>query len=649
MKILFLSQRIPYPPNRGDKITTWRLIDRMRRDHEVTCVAFAHGEADLQAAGQLNAMGITTHPVRHRERFKRLVSLPLLLSKRPLTLGVYGSRELQAIVDRLLPDMDMAYAYSSSMGAFLESHPGKPRVMHFGELDSDKWRQYVERTSFPMSWVYRREWRTLLKFEHRLANDFFENVFCTPLEQKIFQEQIPGVSSIVLRNGVDLDYFRPAPQEAEAEHLVFTGVMNYFPNTDGCRFFVRDVLPRIRAEFPKARFTIVGSNPSPEVRNLAKTPGVEVTGFVADTRDFLRRATIAVAPLRIARGIQNKVLEAMAMGLPVVGTTCATQGVEAQGGRDYLVEDDAVGLARAVCTLLREPQRAAELRVHARGFVEANYDWEVVLETLDGILGRIADQLPSSEVSLPARALRASGNARTIAAMSHEAIARTFDEWAQNGRAEGMEQGHADVVRQVIAEMGISAGEQILDLGCGNGWGTRLLAQGAPGASAVGVDVSSAMVARAEELHELTIRARYQVATFEDLGFKDGKFNRVFSMEALYYAVELDAALSELHRVLKSGGVADVVVDRYKERADTESWSAIMGLEMAFLSESEWVEAFERAGFKEVRARRVVDSRGPGDPKDFEPSEHHPDWETALAMHSAGSLWIHANKPREQT
>jgi len=386
VKVLFLSQRVPYPPNRGDKITTWRLVDRLRREHEVTCVAFAHDEADLRAAGELNAMGIRTFPVLHRARKQRITSLPLLLTRRPLTLGVYGSRELQAIVDHLAPEHDMAYAYSSSMGAFLEPHAHMPRVMHFGELDSDKWRQYAERSRFPMNLVYKRECRTLTSFERRVAARSSQNVFCTPLEERIFQDTIPGRPSCVLRNGVDLEYYQPDPAAAKTGELVFIGVMDYLPNIDGCTHFVADVLPLVRAEFPDTRFTIVGSKPTAEVRALGAGEGIEVTGFVDDTRDWIGRACISVAPLRIARGIQNKVLEALAMGLPTVGTTSATQGVDGTPDEHYLVRADTASSADAVIELLESPARAADLARAGRRFVEETYDWEVVFRHLDEIL-----------------------------------------------------------------------------------------------------------------------------------------------------------------------------------------------------------------------------------------------------------------------
>ena len=341
MRILFLSQRVPYPPNRGDKITTWRLVERMRRSHEVTCVAFAHDDADVQAASQLCDRGIETIPIRIDLGRAKAAALPLLLTGKPMTLGVYGSSALQREVDRLAGRCDLAYAYSSSMGAFLEPHPRLLRVMHFAELDSDKWRQYGERAAWPASWVYVREHRTLLEFERRVAHAFDENVLCTPLEQRVFEREIPGAHSMVLRNGVDLAFYRPQPDRAEPAHLVFVGVMDYLPNIDGCEHFVREILPLVRAEFAGVRFTIVGSKPTPQVQALAREPGVTVTGFVDDPREWLARASVSVAPLRIARGIQNKVLEARAMGLPVVGTTSATQGIEGEPGRDFVLANSA--------------------------------------------------------------------------------------------------------------------------------------------------------------------------------------------------------------------------------------------------------------------------------------------------------------------
>jgi sugar transferase (PEP-CTERM/EpsH1 system associated) len=385
VRILVLSQRVPYPPNRGDKITTWRLIERMARDHEVAIVAFAHDEADEIAVKHLRDKGFDTAFVTHRALPARLRSLPLLLTRTPLTLGYYGSRELQAEVDRRVGATDLAYAYSSSMGAFLLPH-AVPKVMHFAELDSDKWRQYAERSGPPGRWIYRREWRTRRAFERRLAAACRMNVLCTPLEEEIFRREIPGPPTAVLRNGVDLEHFRPDPDYAEPGRIVFTGVMDYLPNVDGCQWFTRRVFLRLIKDYGDVRFDIVGSNPTPEVLELARYPNVRVTGFVPDTRTYMREAEIAVAPLRIARGIQNKVLEALAMGLPTVGTTAATQGVAGEPGRDYLVADDEDAFFAAVKSLLDKPDDASALGARGRAFVEANYAWERCLAPLDPIL-----------------------------------------------------------------------------------------------------------------------------------------------------------------------------------------------------------------------------------------------------------------------
>ncbi len=390
--MLFLTQRVPYPPDRGDKITTWRLVERLKRVHEmsVTVVAFAHDEADLGAAQTLRDKGIRTLTQglgSWQARCRR--SVPRLLSGAPLTLGYYGSRALQADVDREIAGCDLAYAYSSSMGNFLRRHTHLPRVMHFAELDSDKWRQYAEREPFPKSWIFAREARTLLEFERAIAHEFDQNVLCTPLEQKVFTDAIEDAPSVVVRNGVDLEALTPRPELAEPDRVVFVGVMDYLPNVDGVRWFAEQILPLIRRERPSAQFAIVGARPTAEVTALGRIPGVTVTGYVDNPRDELARASVSVAPLRIARGIQNKVLEAMAMGLPVVGTTSATQGVEAVPGLHFRLAEQPESFARQVVELLSEPVRARQLGTAARSFVESHYAWDHVLQPFDELIHRL--------------------------------------------------------------------------------------------------------------------------------------------------------------------------------------------------------------------------------------------------------------------
>jgi len=214
--------------------------------------------------------------------------------------------------------------------------------------------------------------------------------------------------------------------------------------------------------------------------------------------------------------------------------------------------------------------------------------------------------------------------------MSENKVAETFDQWADSGDAERMADGHGNVVEQVIKAMQIAPGERILDLGCGNGWATRLIAQVNAGVQAIGVDCSPKMIARADELHSFTIRARYDFGSFEDLEFKDEEFDRVFSMEALYYSSDLPQAVAEAHRVLKPGGKAEILIDYFTESGGSANWSEQIGLPMHRMDEAGWVKTFTDAGFDSVACERVIDSRDPGEGKE--------------ELHAAGTLWIRASK-----
>jgi len=230
--------------------------------------------------------------------------------------------------------------------------------------------------------------------------------------------------------------------------------------------------------------------------------------------------------------------------------------------------------------------------------------------------------------------------------MSHPKVVETFDQWAEKGRDKELEHEHLDVVKQVIAAMALRPGERVLDLGCGNGWATRLIAQANAGVQAIGVDASPKMIERAEALHSNTIRARYELGTFEKIDFKDAHFDRVFSMEALYYASDLGQAIRECFRVLKPGGSVETLVDYYSESAASEPWAKVMGLPLHRLSENGWKDAFTKAGFVSVTTMRVIDSRGPGSAHDFRPDECEESFAAKQALHAAGTLRVRAEKAK---
>jgi sugar transferase (PEP-CTERM/EpsH1 system associated) len=391
MRILFLAQRVPYPPDRGDKITTFHQIRHLAKRHEVAVACLADGPEDMDNIRGLDGLASSVDAVPVSRRRARLRALFALATGGPLTVAYFNERELHRRVAARMEatPFDAIVAYSSGVAQFVEKYTGVPRIMQFADLDSLKWRQYVQRSRRPMRWVYALETRRLLRYERHLATTFSHSTVCTPREMRDFQELIPGAPVSCVSNGVDLEYFRPQEVAKEENSLVFTGVMDYFPNVSGVIWFCREVLPRIREQIPGVTFTICGARPEPCVQELGSLSGVRVTGRVPDVRPYLAKASACVVPLHIARGIQNKLLEGMAMGLPAVATTVAFEGVEAKRDRDLLVADDADDFARAVIRLLSDEELRVRTGAAARACVEANYQWETQLGRFDNVLASV--------------------------------------------------------------------------------------------------------------------------------------------------------------------------------------------------------------------------------------------------------------------
>jgi sugar transferase (PEP-CTERM/EpsH1 system associated) len=406
MRILFLSQRVPYPPNRGDKIPTYYYVRHLARAHDVTVACLADGREDLVNAAGLRPLVRAVEAVPLSRGRAKLRSLAALAGSRPLTAAYFDEPELRRRVRRLVKvgRFDLAFVFSSGMAPYVEGFSSLPRVIQFADLDSQKWAHYASFAPPPKRWIYQTEARRLLEYERRIAHTFTQSLVCSPRELEDFHRLIPGTPVRCIANGVNLDFFHPTGATKAPDSLVFTGVMDYLPNVDAVVWFCRDVLPRVRAEVPGVTFTICGASPDRRVRALAGIPGVTVTGSVPAVRPYLDRAEVAVVPLRIARGIQNKLLEAMASGLPVVATPAAVGGIQARDGRDLFVADAPDRFAAAVVGLLRDAQLRAETGSAARAAVEANYRWERSLARLDEVVaaasrGRVADPTPPNLAS----------------------------------------------------------------------------------------------------------------------------------------------------------------------------------------------------------------------------------------------------------
>lgn len=394
--LLFLVHRIPYPPNKGDKIRSFHLLDYLSTRYRVHLGAFVDSAADLGYRDVVCEYCASAWFGRLSPRRAKLRSLTGLLTSEALTLPYYRGSTLPAWIRDVTRDhaIRRVLVYSSAMAQFVlgPEFESMRRVIDFVDMDSDKWRQYSLSQRLPLSWIYRRESRRLLAFEREVATRFDASLFVSSQEAALFAQSsgVETSSLRVLRNGVDTAYFstdpgRPSPFTTLGPHLVFTGAMDYWANIEGVVWFVESILPVIRHAIPGVEFHIVGMNPAPRVQGLARTSGVRVTGGVPDIRPYVQHASVVVVPLRIARGIQNKVLEAMSMARPVVATTQALEGIPATDGQDVRQADEPNTFSHRVIEILIS-EDGARLGRAARALIERDFVWEASLRQLDEVL-----------------------------------------------------------------------------------------------------------------------------------------------------------------------------------------------------------------------------------------------------------------------
>lgn len=419
--ILYLTHRIPYPPNKGDKIRSWHILKYLAQRYRVHLGTFVDDPDDWQHVDTVKKLCGETCFAFLNPRTARLRSLGALAGKRPLTLDYYHNSGLQQWVGTVMKEqaIERVLVFSSAMAQYVTGARQARRIIDFVDIDSDKWRQYAEKKSWPMSWLYRRESRSLLGYERQVAREFDASLFVSQAEADLFKQLAPESAAKVsfFNNGVDAGYFSPAheypnPYPSDEMAIVFTGAMDYWPNIDAVQWFAREILPAVLASNPDARFYIVGSRPAPQVQVLATLAGVRVTGAVPDIRPYLAHARLAVAPLRIARGIQNKVLEAMAMTKPVVASIQALEGIAAKIGEEVLLARDREEFISTISPLLQHPQNYIGQAARVR--VLADYTWERNLERVDELLSH------APEVTLHSTASAAKPITLTSAGVMHE-------------------------------------------------------------------------------------------------------------------------------------------------------------------------------------------------------------------------------------
>ncbi len=385
--ILFLAHRSPFPPDRGDKIRAYNVLKYLAGRKRVHLLAFADDRRDLDDGGLAPLTASRT--VLWRGKSRVVATLEALAQGKPASLTAFDDKAMRhAVADVLAREaIDTIYVFSGQMAQYVPADFAGTVIMDFCDMDSLKFADYAKGSHGPMRWLMAREAAALQVFERTTANRVHASLFVSAAEAQLFRAKTGATNVLVVENGIDTDRFDPAATfddiPVAGPLIVFTGQMDYRPNVEAVTWFVQDMLPAIRAVHPDARFAIVGRNPTDAVRALAGE-AVTVTGEVADVRGWLAAAACVVAPLKIARGIQNKVLEAMAMARPVVASAPAAEGIDHDG--TILSGAGAQDIARGVIAVLDDKAKADALGRRARDQVKARYGWSARLAPLDTLI-----------------------------------------------------------------------------------------------------------------------------------------------------------------------------------------------------------------------------------------------------------------------
>lgn len=390
MKLLFISPRIPYPPNKGDRIRLSQELQALiERGHEVHLLAFASDMDDLNYQVDLGRMCATVGIVPLRRVWGIARALVNLAFMRPLSRGYYASRRMRRLVRRAVfdNDFDAVFVASSPMAQYVPRELLSRAVMDMADVDSEKWRDRAGEANQLMSRIYSLEWKRLREYEYKIIARFANTVVTTGREAAMLDRLDEFTRRARLRtiaNGVDLEHFQTSFQSPDtiSPRLVFVGAMDHFANVEGARYFAEEVFPLIRSRESRAKFSIVGANPTDHVKKLARYPGVIVTGEAPDARSYLREATLCVVPLRRARGAQNEILEAMAAGKAIIASPEAVAGLRVVNGEHLMIADSPRKFADATLEVIHDASLRETLETRARQFVEAEHDWKSLLQKM---------------------------------------------------------------------------------------------------------------------------------------------------------------------------------------------------------------------------------------------------------------------------
>lgn len=394
-EILFLTHRVPWPPNRGDKIRSHHILRKLMEYWPVHLACFADDEAEANEASDIKS-SLASVQIARRSKTSWQAGIEALASGKPVSLTSFESAEIRDYVRTILKTrpVDCIFVFSGQMAQFVPADFSGRLIMDFADVDSAKFESYAAEGSGPMAWINRREGKLLRAFEKQVGLVADHSLFVSEAEAQLFRQRsgLDGEKVKAVGNGIDLCFYDPSKVTAiertdNGPLIIFTGQMDYRPNVEAVVSFATEAMPMILRQHPDAQFAIVGRAPTAEVLRLEGVNGTIVTGSVDDIRSWLKAADIVVAPLSIARGIQNKVLEAMAMGKPVVVSAPAAQGIEAENDRHFCVADDVQHEAQLVCDLLSNSTKAKALGDRASTLIRSTYSWQTQLVGIAELCG----------------------------------------------------------------------------------------------------------------------------------------------------------------------------------------------------------------------------------------------------------------------
>jgi hypothetical protein len=400
MKILYVCHRFPFPPKRGGKIRPFNMIRHLSERHEVTVASLARSDVEAKEGEGLARHCARYEMARVSNPIQTLRMVARLPTPTPSSFGFFYSPALARRIRELVATerFSLIFVHCSSVAPYVEDVEGVPKILDFGDMDSQKWLEYARYKPFPLSTGYWLEGRKLEREEQRLARKFDLCTATTRAEWETLEAYGTGVATDWFPNGVDASFFAPVDEPYDADTISFIGRMDYYPNQE-CMFdFCRNVLPRLKTKRPGIKLLIVGADPSPAVLKLGEIEGVTVTGSVPDVRPHVRRSAAMVAPLNIARGTQNKILEAMAMGVPVVTSRVAAGGVDANDREHFLVASSPNEFADAVLRILDDPAERNRLAKAGRARMLTHHAWDNSMQRMDGIIERCLEGRAPSTV-----------------------------------------------------------------------------------------------------------------------------------------------------------------------------------------------------------------------------------------------------------